>query len=859
MNRFLYKGRNTNEISFPLGGIGTGSIGLAGNGRLIDWEIFNRPNKGGLNGFSHFAIKAEAGGKVLDTRVLNGDLHPPDTGADSVGMSGFGFGPGRENMAGLPHFKEVEFRGEFPLADLTFSGAKFPGKVSLTAFNPFIPLNDRDSGIPAAFFEFQVNNTTTKTITYTLSGTRANPLPRNNLNTIRREGKAHLLYLSSNAHRQDEVGYGDLTLATDAGSASWQQYWFRGGWFDSLEVYWRDLTAPGKFKNRTYPIEKCGDGMAGILAAHVRVRPGRTRRVRFVITWNFPNCENYWDGGACERAKQAGIPCTWKNYYATLWEDSRVSALYALSNWDRLYKETRRFKDALFASDLPPAALEAVSANLSTLKTATVMRLEDGTFYGWEGCCANTGSCEGSCTHVWNYAQALPFLFPNLERSMRVADYKYNQQENGGMPFRIPLPLGLKNPGGRSCADGLFGGVMKAYRDWKVCGDTEWLKSIWPAIKKSIEFAWDPTNEDQWDPEKTGVLQGRQHHTLDVEMFGPNAWLTGFYLGALKAAARMADTLGEPDTAAQYRKLFARGKAWADRNLFNGEYYHQMIDVKDRSIPEKFGATDFYWDDEHEEIKYQIAEGCEIDQVLAQWHANLYGLGEIFDPKQTKAALRSIFKYNFRPVMRQYFNACRIYCVNDEGGLVIAHWPEHTDRPMVPLPYAGETQNGYEYAAAIQMVQSALLREGMRAIKAIRDRYDGERRNPWNEFECGSNYARSMASYSLLNTFAGFQFDMVRGQVGFNPLRPKRGRFRCFWSLDSGWGEFEMKPGSAEVRLLQGCLRLNVLSLPFAAKKKIRTVTVGKKRVPFEQDGGDIRFKRPVQIEEGGALRVRMA
>ena len=80
MPNFTYEGRKTHEISFPLGGIGTGCLGLAGNGRLIDWEIFNRPNKGSDNGFSHFALKAERDGRVLDARVLNGDLPPPYTG-----------------------------------------------------------------------------------------------------------------------------------------------------------------------------------------------------------------------------------------------------------------------------------------------------------------------------------------------------------------------------------------------------------------------------------------------------------------------------------------------------------------------------------------------------------------------------------------------------------------------------------------------------------------------------------------------------------------------------------------------------------------------------------------------------------
>ena len=135
----------------------------------------------------------------------------------------------------------------------------------------------------------------------------------------------------------------------------------------------------------------------------------------------------------------------------------------------------------------------------------------------------------------------------------------------------------------RPCADGHFGDVMKVYRDWKICGDTEWLRSLWPSIVSAIAFAWHPDNDDRWDPDKTGVLWGRQHHTLDMELFGPNAWLTGFYLGALKAAAEMADHLDEPELAAEYRDLFEKGKSWADAHLFNGEYYHQLIDLNDRT------------------------------------------------------------------------------------------------------------------------------------------------------------------------------------------------------------------------------------------------------------------------------------
>ena len=99
MEHFVYRGEKTSQISFPLGGLGTGCIGLAGNGRLIDWEIFNKPNKGSVNGFSHFAIKAERDGNLLDARVLNSDLPPPYSGEMTGNLfRSFGFGPRRDGV-----------------------------------------------------------------------------------------------------------------------------------------------------------------------------------------------------------------------------------------------------------------------------------------------------------------------------------------------------------------------------------------------------------------------------------------------------------------------------------------------------------------------------------------------------------------------------------------------------------------------------------------------------------------------------------------------------------------------------------------------------------------------------------------
>ncbi|WP_202865884.1 GH116 family glycosyl hydrolase [Paenibacillus contaminans] len=136
---------------------------------------------------------------------------------------------------------------------------------------------------------------------------------------------------------------------------------------------------------------------------------------------------------------------------------------------------------------------------------------------------------------------------------------------------------------------------------------------------------------------------------------------------------------------------------------------------------------------------------------------------------QTRKSLASIYRHNFKTSMRNIFNPWRLYSLNDEAGLMICTWPEGTVKPAVPLTYSTETMNGFEYQAAVHMIQKGKVAEGMEIVEAIRDRYDGERRSPWNEFECGSNYARSMASYSLLLTYSGFEYDMTVKRIFFNP------------------------------------------------------------------------------------------
>ena len=329
----LYKGSKTKNISFPLGGIGTGCIGLSGNGELVDFEIFNRPNKNTRNAYTHFAIKAKTKDKSI-TKVLHTDTNENLSGRHHKGHHcGFGFGPQSGTMAGYPHFRKCTFDGAFPIAHLTFSDDDFPARVKLTAFNPFIPHDEYNSSLPAAFFEWEIENTSEENIDFTLAFSVCNPSPvSRNMALCDASG----IFFENAEATPSEIGYYDLTALTDAEDVEVQEYWYRGKWKDAPTIYWKNLSELSRMPKRNY--EEAGKSDHGTLAAHVSVASGKKEKVRFVLAWNAPNQYCYWDPYRDEN----GNDIIWKNYYATQFETSRDTAKYALANFAEFLNKTKK-------------------------------------------------------------------------------------------------------------------------------------------------------------------------------------------------------------------------------------------------------------------------------------------------------------------------------------------------------------------------------------------------------------------------------------------------------------------------------------------------------------------------------------
>lgn len=145
---------------------------------------------------------------------------------------------------------------------------------------------------------------------------------------------------------------------------------------------------------------------------------------------------------------------------------------------------------------------------------------------------------------------------------------------------------------------------------------------------------------------------------------------------------------------------------------------------------------------------------------------------------------------------------------------------------------------GFEYSFAGLLISEGFIEEGLQAVRAIRSRYDGEKRNPWNEIECGSNYARPMASFALLPIFSGFEFDLPHRHVGFAPIVP--GDFRCLWSLGTGWGDYIKTENVRSIVIRQGSLPVESVSLDENAC--VARVIADGEAIPFTQKGRTVSF-----------------
>jgi len=625
-----YDEEHLSQIALPLGGIGTGTVSLGGRGQLRDWEIMNRPSKGFNPKDTFFAIWAKLKDKPSVTRLLEGVLQPPYQGHHGA----------PDPVAGLPRFREVEFDAAYPLAQVHLKDPSVPLDVRMETFNPLIPLDADRSGLPLVVFRFVLSNPNSLPVDTSIAFSIENFIgydgaegkAEGGVIEYQEENEFRGLFLSSKEVSADAPQAGTIAIVTFNDDVSFRHWTKDKGARSDLLDFWDDFSENGTLNGYLEP-EQAGlspqmtISSHASLAASCTVPPHSEERITFILAWHFPNRTAKGCGWALSPGEDVGYV---GNYYTHKFKDAWDVVKQTLEELPELEHRTVEFVKTFCSSSLPQAVKEAALNNLSTLRTQTCFRTADGRFFGFEGCSAKTGSCYGSCTHVWNYEQATAFLFPSLARTMRKVKFKESTTENGAMAFRTALPL-RKIEGSlwtaESClssfgtaADGQMGCIMKLYREWQLSGDDKFLRELWPKAKKALAFAWE---QNSWDADQDGVMEGKQHNTYDVEFYGPNPMMEAWYLGALRAAEEMALHLDDTEFAARCRKLFEHGSKWTDENLFNGEYYEQKINPQ------------------HPD--YQFGSGCLVDQLVGQYMSHVLGLGHLLNPENVRTTLKSVY------------------------------------------------------------------------------------------------------------------------------------------------------------------------------------------------------------------------
>ncbi len=808
-----YKGQYLNRLAFPIGGLGAGMFCLEGTGAISHMSVRNKPdvfNEPGL--FAAISVKGiQYGAKILEGPAPDWKkFGRPDAGNGSGGT-----------IYGLPRFHSAEFQTRFPFGLIELADKDIPLKVSIKGWSPFIPGDADNSGLPVGALEYSFVNNSTKALEAVFSFNSRNfMLAGDEKGAIKKITNGFVL--SCNGTKEKPYYEGDFAIYSDQHETIVDHCWFRGGWFDPLTITWETIRS-GNVKS-VEPVEEGAPGAS--LYIPFTIMPGAAKTIRLMTAWYVPNTDirigdevkadesNDVSSGQCFTSDALGDDIAGKEYVSgnyKPWYSKRFKDIYEVSDYfrdtyDELHKNSMLFSDAFYSSTLPAEVTEAVAANLTILKSPTVLRQYDGRLWSWEGCGDNSGCCHGSCTHVWNYAQAIPHLFPSLERTLRHTEFCEDQSIEGHQTFRASIPIRPLKHDFYAAADGQLGGIMKVYREWRISGDNDWIKKMYPLVKTSMDYGI-----KTWDPKHAGVVEEPHHNTYDIEFWGPDALCTSFYLGALSAIIKMGEFVQQD--VSTYRELYAKGKQFMETELYNGEYFHQKIKVNGLNAPSPVEAAKKSYGGsyskealdllEKEGPKYQYGTGCLSDGVLGAWIAAMCYLNDPLDIAKTTSHLVAVHKYNLKDNLSEHANPQRpSFAFGEEGGLLLCSWPKG-GKLSLPFVYSDEVWTGIEYQVASHLMLMGKVKEGLDIVRTCRKRYDGKVRNPFNEYECGHWYARALSSYGLLQGLTGAQYDAVDKTLHIDS---KVGDFTSFISTETGFGTVTFAGGKAAVKVYSGAI-----------------------------------------------------
>jgi len=797
----IYKDEYLGAIQFPVGGIGTGSIQFDGNAVPRFWQIFNNMTHDFIpNSFFAIRVKSEKGTQV---RALQ---------TKDVGL--------------FKGMKSLEAVSKFPYFQYSFKD-DIDVNVSMEVSNPFVPTNMKESGIPAVFYQFYIENPTNKNIEISLLASQQNavgfskipivngeksfannyalsihrkPVIGNksslyggNINTVVSEQGAKVLYMEGDQNQEDEH-FGQMALMVLGNSKELKNTQGIASWSNEQSLF-NSFKKRGKITGEaiTNSSEK-GTTWTGALNVPFVLKAGEKRVITMALVWYFPNGRN---GGKMDKWDAWGKG-DWEgdgNYYANHWKNIKELTSYLEENYNAINNDSRTFTNSFYSTNLPYWLTERIANQLSILKSRTIFHDKNGYVGLWEGVGGSDGSCAGNCNHVWHYAQSHARLFPSLGKSIKEQSFSAIK-ENGQIPYR--------QPSGTPAFDGQCGDILGAYREHLLSKDNSWLQSQYSAIKKAMNYlvVTHDADKDGWLSEKA------KHTTYDASMTGNPSFLSSLYLAALKASEKMAIASNDLVQANEWKTIAEKSAKLQSERLWNGEYFYQ--------IPGEKRATDY-------------ENACHSDQLLGQWWADQLGLGSLYPDYKIKSATSATLKYNFKSTLKNHYQGHRTFALPEEAGMVVSTWPNN-DRTKYASGYSSEVWTTFEYTIGASLFKYNKIQDALTILKSGFDRYDGKLRkgytgdwgnfgfsgNPFGDDECGQFYGRALSIWSVLLAAQGFDYNGPEKSIGFNP-KWKPENHESFFSTAEGWGRFVQKRTNLTqenvITLNYGALKLSHISL----------------------------------------------
>lgn len=833
-----YKSKNELKyIGMPVGGLHAGTVYVGGDGRLWLWQIYNETYEGAQEGIDPKTVNWNDGIELRKIRVRDGAayIEPAIANNKRVLEQGFAIKAVVNGKAYIKELNEddwdeVVFKPAYPMATIQYVSKDFPVEVQLKVYSPFIPLDALNSALPATVLRLEVKNNTSAAVSLSILGWMENGANKltGKEKTGQRKNEISRTENSCSIFSSFEPIHEDLKHAQDSGTMCFTLHQAKGKahaainpWPVTEEDFNGALVgsalgaASGKPGDAPLKAADAPEKLVGGIETTAVLSPGKSFKADYSVCWHFNNAN-------------ANLKKIVKNaeqgfHYATRFKDAGAVSVYLQDNFDKLSKTTELWTTTWNDATLPYWFLERTFINIDTLATANTYRFADGRFWGWEG----VGACAGTCTHVWQYAQAVARIFPELERDLRA---------------RVDLGIGFKEDTGaiifraenesRPAIDGQAGTVLRFYREHQMSSDDTFLKTNWTNIKKATQFMLDQ------DKNGDGMTDTPMENTLDAVWEGEIAWIVGLCIAGARAGQAMAEEMNDTAFAKTCETYVANGRKNMEKALFNGEYFiHRPDQAAGRKNLGSYNT-------------------CHIDQVYGQSWAFQVGLPRVLDKAKTVAALKALWKYNFASDVGPYIKTHlggRPYALSGEGGMVMNTNPLNEPKPFGEnvgwqLGYFHECMSGFEHQVAAHLMAEGMVEESLILTRSIHDRYHASKRNPFNEIECSDHYARAMASYGTFINAGGFQYHGPKGYMRFSPAW-NAAHFKTPFTASKGWGTYaQRKTGAKQVHTISlkyGELQLRELAFTKLGTGRVKSVSVmlGSQNIPvqFKQDGTEMK------------------